>query len=1057
MSVKSGRFFVKRNGVEVPASASWEVGPVIDNATPQGSEATVTWHDVLGITAVDRDYTQDNPDGDEVEIWWRDEDGESRVFTGYVDSSAGRSLQETRSDLTDGIRRLERSLDLRPVAWTLPVHPELSGAGGLPRRVGLFGVWFTHQAMTHAGFDPGVPMHWSAVAYASNCGSAAMVPHRFHAYASCGELRQAYRLSSAALTPQFPQGDTQRVAADIYQFGVTSPLTPEQGSLASEPWQVTWDMGTRVVDPTYGSQGEFLLRNLSTAAGVVVEWNTTQVIVRRHNADNTRVTLGTYARGTNARFSLVVAPSGSNVILRGDVSGTIASGLTLGTTLPTGVNGLCTFRVMSPGMIGSWAITRGDRLYMTQQAPKGRIYRHSLSAMSLPGFPYVKGTALRLLTDQAQAEVGMRAQPIWQWIDESGLLINTDFESLAAQEVAHTFDTRPGDGLALELLEWQTRPGTAFSSVEVEHTRASVRLTERPALLLAEERAESLMNGDEYELFLHPRSGEFWIDPDIRPLMAGYPYRTGDFPLINRVALNVGVKSFVGGNVVDEETGDRRGWMQPHHFGWTVQAGTGVVLGAMEMLDPDTVKVSGVISGLASGDIGSTSPDQGSEGLWERRKHMDFPQLRGPARGTLRRLTLTTDIEGVDSRHGPCRHDTGLWVQQNTAVSRIASNLRDAIVNPVPLRTVQVEATGRVKAGQKIAAVERRPDGLVITEEIVVGRLRGDTTAPGDAMTVQGVVTKRTEVQTDPNGPEPGDGGSWETPPPVVDPIEPPSNRPPPWEGDPPITPPPAVLPGKPSTPQLATSQRGITVTWDGLLAAGGSAVGANYGYTEVAIERGVNPPTTIAGSMYFKDVWQFTYPLFIFSGTWHCRIRTVDLWGQPGPWSDVATITDVQGGNLLDNPQTEPGQGGWGGYEPVELTEGLFGSHPTGGSGVLRGHGDGTNHPFGVNRWVPCEEGEAFDLECWFRRNSTGSGSGDDAIRLCVVTRSGNGAAQIWNMGGFDRTELPLGKWVRFAPAFPAVAPAGAVEMRFEVWLMGDLTSGTIDATACSMVSRGI
>src|SRR5690606_8139522 len=103
----------------------WTLGPAISSAQVSGAEAEVTWPHSSPITALDRDYTQDDYDGDDVEILWVDDEGSSRVFTGRVDTTSGETLADTTSQLTDGTLALTRELDLRPVAWTLPVHPEL--------------------------------------------------------------------------------------------------------------------------------------------------------------------------------------------------------------------------------------------------------------------------------------------------------------------------------------------------------------------------------------------------------------------------------------------------------------------------------------------------------------------------------------------------------------------------------------------------------------------------------------------------------------------------------------------------------------------------------------------------------------------------------------------------------------------------------------------------------------------------------------------------------------------------------------------------------------------
>ncbi|MDO5502159.1 MAG: hypothetical protein Q4G67_03185, partial [Actinomycetia bacterium] len=893
MTVHTGRYVVRRGGQVVDADVEWTLGPALSGTDVAGADASAVWHeDLPGVTARGDDYTTDVLDGQDVTVDWVDDDGEVRVFTGLVDSTSGESLTELSSRLTDGTQgRLSRVLDLRPTAYTLPVHSSLAGHGGLPRRVGLFGVWFTHQAMTAAGYDPGVPMHWSSVWYQSMCGSTATVPWRLHAWAPLGDLRQAHRLSDHTLAPGFEQGDTQICAYDVSTFGVTTP--PVSGT-ESLPWQVTVDMGTVVPHPTHGSSGEVLLRNLATAAGIVLEWTATQVLVRRHAASGARTTLITRARDGEARWSVSVA--GSTVRLWSDRGGaTHVAQATSTIGLPTGRAGLCTVRVSSPGLIGPVAVTRGERSYMVTRRPDGHIRRHSLHAMSLPGWTNVPSVeAGRVLQDQSDAERGLRGQPVWSWIDSDGLLQSTDFASLAAQPVSMTFDTRPGTGgLALDLLSWQTEPpGGPWSGVEVTTQGTVVTRRGTPSLLLAEGSRETLEHGDDYEVFLHPESGTAWLEPDLSPLQAGYPYPTPPYPSSYKNDLNRRRRTWVGGARLDEQSGDRRGWLRPREMGWGVDS-KGHVTGAMRMLDPDTVVVTGRAS-LPSGSIASTMPDQGSEGLWHSRREQPLPQLRGYGLVTVHDHSVHIPIDGVDDRHAPYRHDAGMWVQSSTALTRMASLLHDALTRPTPVRTAQVQATGRVRPGMKIGLVERRVDGVVVTEELVVARLSSSTLPADDAMTLTGIVTARSVVQTDPDGPPVDDDDEWVTLPPDLIPAPPPLTDPPPVD-EPGHEDPAPSGPPTPSEPGVSVVLTEMTVEWDGLALDGTPGVTEHHGTTEVAV--GPTPaPTDVVGTMVVAEDGSHRLTTRVdLAETVYVRIRLVDRHGTEGPWSPTVQV-DVPG-----------------------------------------------------------------------------------------------------------------------------------------------------------------
>lgn len=921
MSVKTGRYVVRRAGEIVSASGSWSLGPAISSGQVEGAEGTATWHRPEFIAVRDQSHTDESFIGDDITVDWVDADGTTRVFTGYVRSTNGATLSEAQSTLGDGTDAMTRSLELRPMAWTLPVHPMLSepGAGGRVRHVGLFGTWFTHQAMTVAGYDPGVPMHWSSVWHENMCGSIATVPDPKHSYASLGDLRQAYRLSDPDQAPRFPQGDRQIVAADVLAFGVTSPARPGTADLG---WQVTVDMGKREVDPTYGSNGEVLLRNLKTSNGVVLEWTETQVLVRYHSNGGARTTLGTYSRTYNGirdeRWSFAWIPGGGVTVraARFEADGTwswrvVGNISTSGTALPTGANSLCTVRVSSPGVIGTVNVTRGNRNYMVEDMPQGNIFRHDMTTTSLPGWPYMPLTeAGQILSNQASAQIGMRGQPIWQWINEHGVLVNADFESLATRAVAHVFDTKPGSNtLALDELQWQTTPNELYSAVEVDYTNTRVLLRNTASLLLAQGDQETLENGDEYEQVLQPDSNRFWLEPDLRPLQAGWPYPPANFPDYYRNALNRAVKSHVGGHRMNKENGTLRGWLHPYQMGWTINS-SGHIVDAMEMRDPDTVVVKGtaVLPLGPPEQVASTMPHPNSTGLWAHRKEQPLPQLRGFGLGLIQQLSLRNEIDGVDLRHGSLRHDCGLWIQNTSGAKRVMSCIYDAVLNPTPVRTAVVEVSGWVKVGQKVTLRERRLDGVLIEEDIIVATLAGETSSTSDQMTIEGIVTARRYDDED----------EWITPPPDIIPELPPVTIPPIEEEidpDPEVPDlPPAEPPLRPSTPTLIyDNAQGFKVVWDGKDYLGNNAINDEYGVTEIALERNNMSTTEVVGSMFYdvsKSEWSYYHTGPVEYGEpYYARLRIINRFdGTASLWSSASDA--VVPFPLVDEEQFEELEG---------------------------------------------------------------------------------------------------------------------------------------------------
>src|SRR5690606_22424032 len=108
-----------------------------------------------------------------VEVDWTDDDGTVRVVTARVADTRGASLETARSTLTDWLSRLSTEVELRPMAWTLPRRQVGTTYASLPRQLGLFGVWFTEQAMRAGGFFTSTPPPDTAVWHQSMCGSVA--------------------------------------------------------------------------------------------------------------------------------------------------------------------------------------------------------------------------------------------------------------------------------------------------------------------------------------------------------------------------------------------------------------------------------------------------------------------------------------------------------------------------------------------------------------------------------------------------------------------------------------------------------------------------------------------------------------------------------------------------------------------------------------------------------------------------------------------------------------------------------------------------------------------
>lgn len=733
--IRVGRFVVRRGGLETPVDhIEWEHGVqnvgVTGSTDVQGLVANIAWAETQTTTG-----TRPSPyeprwnaaNGTRVEVDWVEEGQDPiRVLTGTIDTSNGRSLADPVSRIKDGTARLNRHLDIRPVAFTMPAHPELSGYGGLRRRVQLQGTWVTHQAMTTAGFDPGPWMHHSAVWFQNMCGSAWPVADRRHAFRTLGDLRQAYRLSDNGLPPGGRQGDTQPCMEDVFFFGVTNP---RPSHVTTNYWQLTMDMGTCTPDPSH--TGELLLRNLDTAAGVAFTWTPDVVRVSRRDTNGTYTLLATYPRTDGAseafdcRWSLAIHPTDGTIRVITD-NGHLATITGSGVTLPTGPNSRCTIRGKSVGVIGPVMVTRSNSVTIVTQESSGRIYRSDSTGRSLPGFDYVPPLpAGQVLADQADAERGMSGQPIWQWIDADEHLINSDYAYLAAQPIQHLVSNKPTPGqIQLDEILWATEGDVLAPSVQVVSRRAHPIIRGSADVPLAGGPRDTAAHGETLEAWLHPDPDEAWLDVDLYPLLAGNPYPPPESEYLNRMR-----KSWVGGEVTTPGEGDdpdTTTWLNTSHITeWSLRA-DGTVAGAMEMLDPRTVLVTGTFMGGAARSA-STMPYQNSEGLREDRKSQPFPQLRGMGKLVFNDHTIEVIVPGVDDRHPPIRHDAGMWAQSNTYCNQIASNIASEVVNPTPRFTVLIELAPQVRPGHKMRVIEHRPTGHVVETTGVVQRVRGSS------------------------------------------------------------------------------------------------------------------------------------------------------------------------------------------------------------------------------------------------------------------------------------------------------------------------------------------
>lgn len=698
-----------------------------------------------------------------VTVDWADEQGTARVVTARIADTRGGTGEAASSSLTDWLSRLATEIELRPMAWTLPRRQVGTTYASLPRQLSLFGVWFTEQAMRAGGFFTSSPPPATAVWHQSMCGSAACTPDPESTFEPLGDITQAYRIGSYGdvstqnAAPMTVTGDWQPVLTGVDVLGFTTT----RRNTASSSWRLTVDLGT--TNPTVGDIGRAHVGPTAseTAAAIGLDWTQTLVRVMRITYSGgvaTRTVLGSLARATGgvyaARWSVVVTSDGTVTLVAEDQRQLVITGVTHGLPID---GSRAAVSVESPGRIGPVIVARSSGLSPTWSARTGRIQRESLSAMSLPAFDFVPRTqAGRLLADQADAERGWRGLPIWQWIDQDGVLNNADFSTLAAKPIAHTIrSTSDAAVTTLDSTAWEVSSDGPYRAVTVRSRWAWVTIREHPTILLAQGSRETMENYERLDQWLHPGKDNVWLDIDTRPRMAGHLYSAMDVPASFGKDLARERGTWVGGSRVDSDSSQTSGgWMTIDRFtDWTMGS-DGYVNGALQVIDPRTVLISSVVTPGADSDPPvvwsmSTMPPPGGT-LPEYRKSQPLPQLRGAAQARFYDRDSTTTVTG-NQAHQVFLHDCGMWVQQGPARERIASELVAGLTTPVQVRTVTCALNPRVRVGQVVRVLEQTGPTTWANFDGVVARVAGRSDA--DEMQLQVVVVN--EWTTAPSGFEP--------------------------------------------------------------------------------------------------------------------------------------------------------------------------------------------------------------------------------------------------------------------------------------------------------------
>lgn len=408
-------------------SASWEHGVSLRAGDVVGASGRVEWAPGEGVVPASQVPHPLRPGWDReagapVSIDVVTDGTPQRVFTGMVASGSGSIADSSAtSPLTDFIGRLQSPAHVPPVAYSMPSREYVTEDDAPLRRVGLWGTWITQLVMAQAGWNTSQSVQDSAVWYQSMAGSAWPAPNPDHAVDTLGHLTTVHRLGDPDLAPQVTQGRDVPVMQAVYALGSTIPRRRS----SSTSWQLTVDMATDA--PTAAHTGRVDIRTLpqSAGAGVRLDWTQTAMRVYRRNTSGTTALLGSVARQSSMRWSVVVRQDGTLSLHANDRLNVLQAS-SHGIQLPSGPDA-ATVRVESEGPVGAVQVTRSDATSIVTQSVSARIHRSTFSNRSLPAFDYVAPRpAMNILNEQADAERGLLGMPLWMWIGTDGRLTNAD-------------------------------------------------------------------------------------------------------------------------------------------------------------------------------------------------------------------------------------------------------------------------------------------------------------------------------------------------------------------------------------------------------------------------------------------------------------------------------------------------------------------------------------------------------------------------------------------------------------------------------------------------------
>lgn len=270
-----------------------------------------------------------------------------------------------------------------------------------------------------------------------------------------------------------------------------------------------------------------------------------------------------------------------------------------------------------------------------------------LSLMDSQATPSIRDESARdVMDDIAEAICAS-----W-WVDEDGNCQFRDMKALSEGSMvrAYKFDS--------DVSEYQLSGEDTANrdAVQVKYSAVAVSKNQQPRVRVYEGRGATISPEDRHDELITPRDGNEWLSTDWS--LSRYNANTSDLSALS--------------------------W-----YGVSVKEGTGSTRQRMEYVNPWTYIFKAWVADGASDDFSAQ---------YEVNKNK-FPLIQ--ARGFIQ-FTPTSKRYGSSTALTPFVHDGGRWVTSPTVADRIGNYLLDLSSNPIPMRSLTVIYSPKIRLGDVI-------------------------------------------------------------------------------------------------------------------------------------------------------------------------------------------------------------------------------------------------------------------------------------------------------------------------------------------------------------------